>query len=115
MKILLTVLAFLNGAYMLLDGIFVMLRGKYIGPDKPGPWANLFYKLDVNVFRLGPLFITFGVLWIVWIFALWSGQNWTFLYGIILSIGTLWYLPLGTLFSMVVLVGLLVGRRKLGM
>lgn len=54
----------MNGCYMLLDGIFVIIKGKYIGPEKPGPWANLFYKLDFNVFKLGPVFIIFGVLWL---------------------------------------------------
>ena len=32
MKILLTILGLLNGCYMILDGVFVMLKGKYIGP-----------------------------------------------------------------------------------
>ena len=42
MKILVTILAILTGGFMLLDGIYVMLKGKYIGPEKPGPWANIF-------------------------------------------------------------------------
>ena len=52
MKIIISVLGLLNGSYMLLDGIFVMIYGKYMGPDKPGHWANLFYKLDIDVFKL---------------------------------------------------------------
>lgn len=39
MKILLAILGVLNGGYMLLDGIYVILKGKYIGPEKPGPWV----------------------------------------------------------------------------
>ncbi len=54
MRILLIIVAFLNGGFMLLDGVFVMLKGKYIGPEKPGPWALLFNKLSINVFKLGP-------------------------------------------------------------
>ena len=30
MKILITILGLLNGGYMLLDGLFVVLKGKYI-------------------------------------------------------------------------------------
>ena len=45
MKVLITILGLLNGGYMLLDGIYVMLKGKYIGPEKPGPWSNLFTNL----------------------------------------------------------------------
>jgi hypothetical protein len=56
-KLLITLLGFLNGAYMLLDGIFVLIKGNYIGSEKPEPWANVFYKLNINVYKLGPLFI----------------------------------------------------------
>ena len=115
MKILVSILGLINGGYMLADGIFVILKGKYIGPDKPGPWANLFYKLDINVFKLGPLFILFGIVWLVFLFGLWAGQSWTYLLGLILSILTLWYLPIGTLFSVIILIILLTSRQKLGL
>jgi hypothetical protein len=63
---------------MLFDGVFVMLKGKYIGPEKPGPWSKIFYKLNIDVFKLGPLFIILGILWIIWIFDLWTNQSWTY-------------------------------------
>lgn len=113
MKILITILAFLNGGYMLLDGIYVMLKGKYIGPEKPGPWASLFNAMQVNVFKLGPLFIGFGLLWLAWIWAFWSSQSWAYTYGIVISVLTLWYLPVGTLFSLIILFVLLFARHKL--
>ena len=107
---------------MLLDGIFVLLKGKYIGTEKPGPWAkkpgpwaNLFYKLNIDVFKLGPLFIVFGLLWLTWLFALWTNQSWTIIFGLIISILTLWYLPIGTLFSVIILVVLLTAKNKLGL
>src|ERR1700754_1478548 len=99
MKILITILAFLNGGYMLLDGLFVSFKGKYIGPEKPGPWANLFYRFNVDVFKLGPLFISFGILWLIWLYGLWTNQSWVYVFGITISILTLWYLPAGTVFS----------------
>ena len=114
MKILITILAFLNGGFMLLDGIFVLVKGKYIGPEKPGPWANLFYKFDINVFKLGPMFIGFGLLWVIWLYGLWTNQSWTFGFGVLVSVITLWYLPVGTLFSLIILATLLFARQKLG-
>lgn len=115
MKILITILGLLNGGYMLLDGLFVLFKGKYIGPEKPGPWANLFYKLNIDVFKLGPLFIIFGLLWLIWLYALWTNQNWTYVFGLTISILTLWYLPVGTLFSVIILVVLLTAKNKLGL
>lgn len=115
MKILITILGFLNGGYMLLDGIFVMLKGKYIGPEKPGPWANLFYKLNIDVFKLGPVFIVFGMLWLIWLYGLWTNQSWTYTFGLIISILTLWYLPVGTLFSIIIFFVLIFARHKIGL
>lgn len=114
MKIVVTILALLNGGYMLADGIFVLLRGKYIGPDKPGPWANIFYRINVDVFKLGPLFVVFGIAWLLFIVGLWNSQSWTYPLGITISILTLWYLPAGTILSIAVLLILLLYRSKLG-
>ena len=98
---------------MLLDGLFVMLKGKYIGPEKPGPWSNFFYKLNIDVFKLGPLFIAFGLLWLTWLYGLLTRQNWAYPLGLAVSILTLWYLPVGTLFSVIILVILLAAKNKL--
>lgn len=114
MKILITILGILNGGYMLLDGIYVMMKGKYIGPPKPGPWSNIFDKLSVDVFKLGPLFIVFGLLWLVWLYSLWTTQSWTYIFGIVISILTLWYLPVGTIFSIIILLVLVFSKQKLG-
>jgi hypothetical protein len=100
---------------MLLDGIFVLVKGKFIGPEKPGPWANIFYKLQIDVFKLGPLFIIFGILWLGWLFFLWNAQPWSYFYGIALCILTLWYLPIGTLISVLICAILFFAKEKLGL
>lgn len=115
MKILISLLALVNGGYMLLDGIFVMLKGKYIGPEKPGPWSALFEKIGLDVFKLGPLFIVFGLAWFCWLCGFLTHQSWVFTAGILLSILTLWYLPAGTLVSLIILLMLLLARKKLGL
>lgn len=115
MKILLIIIAFIAGGFMLLDGIYVMLNGKYIGPDKPGPWANLFYKLNVNVFKLGPLFVTYGLVWLIFLYGVITSQAWAYKLGLIISLLTLWYLPVGTLLSLIVLAVLLLARQKAGL
>ena len=115
MKILITILAFLNGCYMMLDGVFVLINGKYIGPEKPGPWASIFYKLDVDVFKLGPLFILFGLLWLTWLYGLLTNQSWAYWFGLLNGILTLWYLPVGTFFSILIILTLLFDKQKIGM
>lgn len=113
MKILITILGLLNGGYMLLDGIYVILKGKYIGPEKPGLWANLFYKMNVDVFKLGPLFIVFGLLWLIWVYGLLTTQSWAYVFGLAIAFLSLWYLPVGTFLSAVVIIILLVFKQRL--
>ncbi|HEX8334395.1 MAG TPA: hypothetical protein VF622_17360 [Segetibacter sp.] len=113
MKIFISILAFLNGGYMLIDGIYVLLRGKYIGPEKPGPWSYLFNRLDVNVVKLGQMFIVFGLLWLLWLCSLWVNHQWAYMFGLIISLLTLWYLPIGTLFSIIIIIVLITYRHKL--
>ncbi|SRX76034.1 hypothetical protein [Aequorivita antarctica] len=114
MKILITILGILNGGYMLLDGIYVLMRGKYIGPKKNGVWSIIFQKLNIDVFKLGPFFILFGLLWFSWLFGLWTNQQWTFTFGIAICIMTLWYLPIGTFFSLIILSLIIFFRKKIG-
>jgi hypothetical protein len=115
MKLIVVILSFINGAFMLIDGIHVMLKGKYIGPAKPGPWAGLFENFNVDVFKLGPLFVLFGVLWLTLLIGIWTSQSWAFAFGVILSLLTLWYLPVGTAISLLVLLLLIFARAKLGL
>ncbi|HEX2631063.1 MAG TPA: hypothetical protein VHM26_18745, partial [Chitinophagaceae bacterium] len=96
MRIVIVLLSLLNAIYMLLDGIYVMIKGKYIGPAKPGPWAELFYNFKIDVFALGPLFIVFGLMWFIWIYSFVIRRPWAFIYGCVICILTLWYLPVGT-------------------
>ncbi|MCU0434598.1 MAG: hypothetical protein MUC87_14180 [Bacteroidia bacterium] len=113
-KIIILIFSLLNGGYMLADGIYVLLRGKYIGPPEPGPWAILFRKLNINVFQLGPLFIVFGLCWLVFLAAFVFKLPWAWPAGIIAAVATLWYLPVGTLLSAVVLIILLFRKSEAG-
>lgn len=100
-RIALTPVALLAGGWMLFDGIHVILRGKYFGPEKPGPWSGMFVSLGINPFRLGPMFIGFGVAWLVCLMAIWLGLPWGRTVGILIAVATLWYLPLGTVLSVI--------------
>jgi hypothetical protein len=115
MRIFVMILSLLNGAYMLIDGIHVLLKGKYIGPEKPGPWAELFYQVEVDVFKLGPFFIIFGLGWLFWTCILFMKQKRAHVFGLVISVMTLWYLPVGTLFSIIIMLALIFARPKLGL
>ncbi len=115
LKIIITVLALSNGVFMLLDGVHVTIKGKYMGPEKPGSWANLFYKFNINVFKLGPLFILFGLAWLFWVFGVWSDQSWVYVFGLVISVLTLWYVKVGTFISIIVFALLVIFKQQLGL
>ena len=105
-------MSLINGLWMLIDGVYVMLNGKYIGPEKPGPWASILSLTGVDVFKLGPMFIVFGIAWLVFVFGLLSSSSWAFWWGTVVAVLTLWYLPFGTLISAIVIVALLFFRER---
>ena len=112
MRILTIILAFINGAYMLFDGAYVMRNGKYFGPAKPGPWSALFEKLGVDVFKLGPLFVVWGLAWLILAFLIVQKKKIAKTLGLAIAVLTLWYLPVGALISVMVIISLL--SRKAG-
>ena len=79
-KIIMTILAFANGIFMTMDGFHVMIKGKYIGPEKPG-----------------------------------TNQDWTLLFGILISIFTIWYIKVGTFISIITIALLLIFKQQLGL
>ena len=103
-RILLAIVGALAGGWMLFDGVHVMLRGKYFGPDKPGPWSIAFTKLGINPFALGPMFIVFGVAWLICLIALLAGQGWAWYAALAVAIASLWYLPVGTVLAAIYIV-----------
>lgn len=103
MKLTILLLSLLNGIYMLADGIYVILNGKYIGPEKPGPWSWLFSKMNADVFKLGPMFVVYGLCWLCFTLAFWTKQPWAWWAGICISFLTLWYFPIGTIISLILL------------
>ncbi len=110
MKTAIIILSLLNGGFMLIDGIYVLKNGKYIGPAKPGLWANIFQLFNIDVFKLGPLFIIFGLAWLCFTAVYISNFDWASTFGVIMCVFTLWYLPVGTVFSLVILTLLIVSR-----
>jgi len=112
MKFVVVGLSLINGLWMLLDGVHVMMNGKYLGPEKPGPWAPLVGVTGVDVFKLGPMFIGYGAAWLVFVAGLLAGSSWAYLSGIIVALLTLWYLPFGTLISLIVLAALIFFRQR---
>jgi hypothetical protein len=113
-KIGFLVIAILNGGWMLFDGVHVLVKGKYFGPPQPGPWSQVVTAVGLNPFSLGPLFVGLGLLWIVAAGGILQGSSWAWLLAVIVSVASLWYIPIGTLLSVIAILILLLFKASLG-
>ena len=107
MRYVVIAISLLNGLWMLIDGVYVLSNGKYIGPERPGPWASVLGATGIDVFKLGPVFVLYGIAWLAFAGGMIANVEWAKYVGILLSVLTLWYLPFGTLISLVVLASLM--------
>jgi len=113
-----------QGGYMAIDGVRALVVGSYITPrsgehaGQVGPWARLLSAIGIAPEATGTkaAFVVLGVLWLAVAAGVATGESWAWPAGIVLAIGTLWYLVPGTLLSVVVLVLLFSPpvRRALG-
>ncbi len=107
-KPLILFFALLNGSWMLFDGIHVLMKGRYFGPEKPGPWSRLISRIGWNPMNMGSVFIVFGTVWIVVFFGFAADHLWAWYAGLAISTATLWYIPFGSLCSVIEIILLLI-------
>jgi len=112
LKLPIAIIGLLAGGWLLADGVHVLVTGKYFGPPQPGPWSVVVAQLGFDPFAMGPLFVTLGVLWLVFLAALLRGKRWGWYGSVAVAIASLWYVPIGTVLAVLYLVLLIVGKRQ---
>lgn len=112
------VLALFEAGYMAVDGTRALIVGDYITATggrfggQIGPWSVL-----VSVVGIPPrstlmksIFAVYGLAWLAVILAYLVGARWAWRAMLLAAVLSLWYLPLGTVISLLVL-GLLLLQR----
>jgi hypothetical protein len=110
--VIIVALAASVGGWMLFDGLHVLLAGAYAGSTQLGPWAALVTFVGLDPYRIGPLFVLLGVLWLIFALACVAGAGWGKPGATATAIASLWYIPLGTLLSLTYLAALLAPSRS---
>lgn len=113
LRVLAGTVGIIQGGWMVFDGLHVLSTGRYFGPVKPGPWSDLVSSLGVDPYRLGGLFVGLGTEWLLSSFALLllRAEGWPRIGLAVAAAGSLWYLPVGTVLSLLTL-GLLGAERR---
>ncbi len=112
------VLALFEAGYMALDGIRAMIVGDYITPGsgrfagQVAPWSALVSAIGIppRSTLMKGIFAAYGLAWLVVILAYAGGARWAWRAMVLAAILSLWYLPLGTVISLLLL-GLLLLQR----
>jgi hypothetical protein len=99
------------GGYMLFDGMHALLLGRYFGPGI-GPWGFLVSLVGVDPASMAALFVVLGSLWLFFLVSGFYRRGWAWYGRVVIAVATLWYLPLGTVLSLVQL-AVLVRYRNL--
>jgi hypothetical protein len=112
--ILMAILGMINGGWMIFDGFYALRNKKYFGPEEPGPWAMLVKKIGLEPLSMAKPLIVLGISWIVAIIFLFVFQIEIFWYLVILlAIGTLWYLPIGSIISFFLMILLIFFKNEI--
>lgn len=107
-------LALAPGLFMTFDGVRALLLGDYVTPTtgpfagQLGPWSGVVSAvgMEPRSVLMKVTFVIFGVTWLVSAvrFARRAPRSGGQL--AVLAVATLWYLPIGTVVSVLVLIGL---------
>jgi hypothetical protein len=116
LRIFIVFLALCEGGYMLVDGLVALATGSYLTPGgrgELGPWAALVSAAHVDPASrtMHAVFVAFGAAYFGCIAAYLARLRWAGAALAALAAATLWYLPVGTLLSLLQLLGLALERR----
>ncbi len=115
LRIVLVTLGIIEGGWMAFDGTRALTVGDYVTPStgryagQLGPWNAIVSAVGIppRSTAMKLIFVGYGVVWLVvsFGFALRAAWGWRGMF--MAAAATLWYLPVGTIFGLVQLGGLL--------
>jgi hypothetical protein len=106
-------LAVLEAGWMVYDGTRALVLGSYFN-EPIGPWRHVVEPLgiDPKSTLMESFFVAYGAAWLVVIIAYVRRVTRSETAMIVAAVGSLWYIPLGTMFSVAQLVLFRLSRRR---
>ena len=108
MKWIVAIVAANVAGFMLFDGLRAFIVGDYLRPSSGeysgqlGPWAGLVSALGIDPLSslMKGIFVGIGASWLVVIVAFLLERRWAWKAMMGFAVGTLWYLTIGTAWSL---------------
>jgi hypothetical protein len=119
-RLALVALGLVEGAWMTFDGARALTVGDYVTPSSGahagqlGPWSHVVSAVGIppRSTAMKMIFVLYGLSWLIIALGLALRSGWALPAMLIAALATLWYLPVGTLFGVVQLAGLIWLRRN---
>lgn len=113
--------ALIEGGWLAFDGGHALVTGEYVTPSSGpyagqlGPWSKLVAAvgIDPRSTLMKSIHLGLGVAWVVVLVCFSLGVSWAWLGMLICAFAGLWYLPFGTLLSVIQIVLLLLPAVRL--
>jgi hypothetical protein len=110
----------IEAGWMAFDGTRALVVGELITPrDGPhrgelGPWRHIVARLGINPSGtlMKVIFSVYGWTWLILAVAFALGAGWSWVAMVVAAAGALWFLPIGTVLSVVQLVLLVLLRAR---
>ena len=120
LKWLVVALALLNAGYMVVDGTRALTKGDFFTPSSGehkgelGPWARVVRTIGIEPrsTAMKTFFVVYGLIWLVVIVAFAREQTWSWPAMLVLALGSLWYLTVGTVVSALVAILLFIPSMR---
>jgi len=108
-------LAFIEGGWLAFDGGRALVVGDYVTPSsgeyagRLGPWAKVVSAVGIEPrsTAMKSIHVVLGVVWLAVMVCFALGLEWAWSGMLVCAVLSLWYLPFGTLLSIVQIVLLL--------
>lgn len=118
LRVVLVILGLIEGAWMSFDGTRALTVGDYVTPSgaragELGPWNHVVRAVGLppRSTAMKLIFVVYGVSWLIIALGLGFRADWAWRAMFIAAVATLWYLPVGTVFGLLQLGGLIWLRR----
>jgi hypothetical protein len=120
LRVVIALLAASEAGWMLFDGTRALVVGDYVTPStgeyagQLGPWHHLVSAvgIDPRSIFMKSFFAIYGAAWLTAIAAFVLRRRWADRAMIVAAVGSLWYLVVGTVTSVLVLVLLVVLAKR---
>lgn len=118
MKWIIVILITLSAGWMLADGIRALVIGDYVTPasgeyaGQLGPWAGLVKAIGIEPRStfMKMIFVVYGLSALIAVAGFALNQPWARNLLIAMAVLGLWYLPIGTVINIIVLIILFLNR-----